>query len=347
MTTYAHDPAASTIVASWPTGDGAVAHRVARVPRNWDGELARRTAGVLTRLSTHLWCAYAELEVDEIRPFRIVEAVRYPKLPIGEQPPTIMGEDDRVEAARLLGSIVSRAPGRAFRDAVVQDVRAEIDAVLAADGGDLAGRARQALAHVRPVVPDDQLAAAHALLHDEPLAPWALLTAVEPTVAAVAVLRWLRAAATLTAAVVGHTTSDVVALAEAIGHEDLTVTRQVLEMTSTADDDEVVRLVLQEAVLAGRGQFVVCPDRAEPIDSGDGDDHSHQVVTTVLDPAEPGRCLVDGLIRGLQGCFRVYADEVGTRDHPDADAQWPEAGRAAELRRRFSDELRKVLRSAR
>lgn len=348
MTTYAHDPTASTIVATWPTGDGAVAHKVARVPGNTAPELARRAAGVLSRLSALLWLAYSELEIDEIAPFGLVEAVRFPNQPVGDL--LRFMEDDRVEAAHLLGRIVDRVPGKAFRDAIVADVRAELDAIMAADDGDLTGRARQAVVHVRPNPDEAHLAAAHAALYDDPLGPPELLTSVEPNSAAVAALRWLRASAGHVATVVGHPVDDVVALAEAIGHEDLRITRQVLDPVHGLSDDEVVRDLLQEAVLAYRGYFVLCPDAPEPFDSDPvlegSPEHRHRAVETLLDPAEPGRCLVEGVIRGLQGCFRVYLDEVTMRERPGVDPRLTGSERVAALRKRYFSEVREAVRAA-
>lgn len=342
MTTYAHDPTASTIVASWPTGDGAVAQKIARVPRNWNPDHARRVAGVLTRFSALLWHDYSELVVEEIRPFRLVEAVRHPNQPVGGRL-TSREDDDRVDTAHQLGRIVSLAPGRAFRDAVIREVRAEIDAVLEADRGDLDGRAQQAVAHVRPDVSDTHLVTAHSVLRADPLGPWGLLTSIEPNAAAVAALGWLRTAAGLVSELVGHSVADVVALAEAIEHEDLQVARHVLDAAPGQPDVEPVRHLLQEAVLAGRGYFVVCPDGHEPADLADvgtGGEHRHRLATTVLDPEDPGGCLVDGLIRGIQGCFRVYADETTARERPGVDPQRTGPEWMTELRTRFSDELR-------
>ena len=344
MTTYAHDPTASTIVASWPTGDGAVAQKIARVPRNWNPDHARRAAGVLTRLSTHLWHAYSEQAVQETRPFRLVEAVRYPNQPVGDPLETV--QDDGVEAAHQLGRLVSLAPGRAFRDDVAREVRAEIDAVLDADGGDFDGRARQAVAHVRPDASDAHLVTARSLLRADPLNPWGLLTSVEPNAAAVAALGWLRTAARLVSKLVGHSVADVVALAEAIEHEDLQVARNVLDAAPGQPDVELVRHLLREAVLAGRGYFVVCPDGHEPADLADAGadgDHGHRLAATILDPEGPGGCLVDGLICGIQGCFRVYADETTARERPDVGPQLTGPEWMTELRTRFSDELRQMV----
>lgn len=341
MTTYGHDPAASTIVAVWTTGDGAVSHKVARVPPSWGHEPARQTAGALTVLSARLWLAYAEEEVRDVPCRQLPEAVRRPFLPIGSM---VRREDDgRLEAAHEIGRVVARAPGRAFRDAIVRDVAAEVEAVRAADRGDLSGRAQQAVEHPRPHARDAQLAAAHALLYDQPLGPAELHTTVEPTAAGVAALRWLRAASTVTAGVLGHGPGDVIALAEAIDHEDLGVARSALAMTSGNSDADVVWDLLHEAVLAGRGRLLFCPDRYGP--PVEADEHEHRLVTTVLDPREPGRSLVSGLVRGIQGCFRVYVDEISTRDGADPDPLLTWSKRSAELRSRYCDDVRQAART--
>ncbi|GAA4991818.1 hypothetical protein WHI96_08675 [Pseudonocardia tropica] len=341
MTSYAHDPVASTIVACWPTGDGAVAHRAARVPRALDHSLARRTAKALTALSAHLWAAYADHTTHEIDPAALAAAVRSPNQPVGDLLRVM--EDGCAETAHLLGRVVARAPGRAFRDAVVADVRAETGAVLDAGDGVLTGRSAQAVAHPRADAPPEQLVVAHALLHDDPLGPPAIVTSVEPTAAAVATLRWLRASAALVAERVGHAVPDVVALAEAIGHEDLPVARHVLCTLAGVGAEEVVLDLLQEAVLARQGWFVVCPpptDRPDPDDGCGG----HRAVSTVLDPLDPVSCLIDGLVRGLHGCFRVWFDDVVTRESPGADPRLVGTARTAALRGRYTDEVRALVR---
>ncbi|MEQ3553247.1 hypothetical protein WIS52_22485 [Pseudonocardia nematodicida] len=341
MTTYAHDPARSAIVATWPTGDGHLAQQVARVPRNASDELARRTAAALTTFSARLWESYGELTAHEIRPFRLIEAVRHPGLPAGGMQ-SITG-DDRAEAAYLVGRILARAPGRAFADAVLAEVRTEIDAVLDADDGALRGRSRQAVVHPRPDAPADQVITAHSLLYDDPLGPRALLTEVEPHAAGLALLRWLRAAAEHVAGLVGHSVDDVVALAEAIGHEDLAVARYVLRDRDATDELTVLEM-LQEAVLAGRGRLLVCPDADGP--AVGSDEHRHRVAGTVLDPREPGASLVGGLIRGLQGCFHVYVDEIRSRERADTDIANPGSEPDDELRARFDDEVRFAVRTS-
>ncbi|MBO4238591.1 hypothetical protein [Pseudonocardia alni] len=335
VTTYAHDPAASTLLGCWPTGDGAVAHRVARVPKNLHPLLTRRAVTALTMLSGRLWLAYSESAVDRIDPARVTAALTDSSAfdadgfddpdPGGDEPlPEAL-----VEVAAALGDTLELAPGRVFREAVLAEVRAELAAVAAAERGDLTGRAAQAVVHPRPDAPPGQVAAAHTLLHTDPLDPRPLLTGVEPNAAAVAVLPWLRAATRVAARRIGHTADDVVALAEAITHEDLAVVRHVLAATPVLDDPTVVHHLLQEAMLAARGRMIVCCDaHGEPV--GDG----RRVVETVLDPREPGPDLVGGLVRGIQCCLRVWLDGVP-----------PDAVSPLGLRERFVDELRTAVRT--
>ncbi|MEJ8282065.1 hypothetical protein [Pseudonocardia spirodelae] len=331
MTTYAHDPAASTLLACWPTGDGAVAARVARVPRGLDPVRARRAAKALTTLSAHLWAAYAERAVHEIGALQLPEAVRHPNQPVGDLLRVM--EDGCAETAHLLGRIVADAPGRAFREAVVAEVRTEIGAVLDADDGVLRGRCAQAVAHLRRDAPAEQVRLAHSLLHDDPLGPPAIVTDVEPAAAAVALLGWLRASATVVSARVGHAVPDVVALAEAIGHEDLPVVRHALCGPGGVADDELVTDLLEEAALARLGWFVLCPQRSGPAAGPEG----HRAFSTVLDPLDPASCLLDGLVRGLHGCFRVWLDDVaGGSGLP-----------AAALRERYAEQVRREIRAGR
>lgn len=244
-----------------------------------------------------------------------------------------------MEAAHQVGRLVHPTPGRALREAVLREVAVEAEAVRSAAGGDLGGRAQQAVTHPRPDAAEVGLITAHALLYDDPLGPAELFTAVEPHAAAVATLRWLRAAAVCTAALAGHTVHDVVALAEAIEHEDLRVARRVLELVADMTDAEVVRDLLHEAMFAARGYFVVCPDRPPEPDLP-GDEHRHRAVSTVLDPREPERGLLSGLVRGVHGCFRVYIDEVTARERPGVDPRLTGPVWAAQLRERFCTQVR-------
>jgi len=68
------------------------------------------------------------------------------------------------------------------------------------------------------------------------------------------------------------------------------------------------------------------------------------VITTVLDPREPGRSLVGGLVRGIHGCFRVYVDEVAARERRGAEPR-PALPTSAGLRTRFADDVRAAMRS--
>ncbi|MDQ4115649.1 MAG: hypothetical protein M3235_01665 [Actinomycetota bacterium] len=127
----------------------------------------------------------------------------------------------------------------------------------------------------------------------------------------------MRAASTSTATLVGHEPPDVIALAEAIDHEDLRVARFALAMLPGNSESDVVWDLLHEVVPAGRGRLVVCPDRYSAAE--ETDELGHRVIATVLDPREPGRSPVSGLVRGIHGCFRGHIDEISTRERPDLD----------------------------
>lgn len=200
----------------------------------------------------------------------------------------------------------------------------------------------------------------------------ALSTSVEPYAAATAAVHWLRRAALHVADVAGQRVDDVVALAEAIAHEDLLVAREALVTRADRTAAELVRELLSEAVLAGRGVFVVCREHApggaddgpwrgpddpwhgaepgwladDPDDgAGIAGETGHRVLRTVLDPLDPGRYLVDGLVRGIHGCFRGYVDETLARERP-GDDRAADSGYLARLRDRFVTGLRTAGRPA-
>lgn len=343
MTTYAHDPVASTIVATWPTGIGALARRVARVPSGCDGRLVRLIVRDLGRLSDLLWHAYTELETSRLDCDAVQRAVRHPnRVEHGMVP---VAESVCEEQAHTLGRLLAGAGRRGLTDAMVREVTAECAAVLAADGGDLTGRAQQAVTLCRPGAPPAQVAAAHALLRTAPMGCDQLLTDVEPVAAATAATHWLVAAAECTAELIGHRPADVIALAEAIDHGDHRIARHVLRLLDEREPADVVVQLVAEAVLARRGHLVTRPIAAD-VAEGDADcpDHDPDMVTLALDPAEPGRSLLEGILLGIDGCFRVYLDELtGARSGPAPRHLDPD--RIAGCGERFVAELRKAVRT--
>lgn len=352
MTTYAHHPSAATIVATWPTGAGSLAHRVARVPRTCDDVRARRLAQALDRLSDKIWFTYTAPGTDEPDAARLTALLRRPNMPVGYL--LRVAEDTREEAAHGVGRLLAEIDDRGCRDAVVREIETECSAVRSAIAGDLTGRAQQAVTRIRGDVHPDQFASAHAFLHSVPMGTELLFTDVEPVAASVAALEWLGAAVLATGRLAENSSSlHLLARAELASDRDLGIAMAVFRHP-VANAEGVVRDLLREALFAAAGFFVVDPDARldnEPHtdDHGDdgGGDSGHGVARTVLDPAEPGRSLLEGILAGIQGCFEVYLEEITVRERPDPDPRLTGPHWAEEVRQRFDAELRDVVQAAR
>ncbi|MDN5913635.1 MAG: hypothetical protein L0I76_00710 [Pseudonocardia sp.] len=353
MTTYAHHSSAATIVATWPTGAGSAADHVTRIPKTCDDARARHLAQALDRLSSHIWTAYTTPGTERPNPVRLAAILRRPNMPVGDL--LRIAEDDRDEAAHTVGRLLSEIDDQGCREAVVREVETESSAVSTAIAGDLTGRAQQAVTRLRRDVQPDHFAAAHALLHSVPMGSERLFTDVEPVAASVAALEWLGAAVLVTAPLDGSTSAvRLLAHAQLLSDRDLRIAIAVLGHP-VGNASGVVRDLLQEALLAAAGHFVVCP--APEFDAeGHSGDHErdgdksgggHRAVSTVLDPAEPGRSLLGGILAGIQACFEVYLDETTTRERTDPDPRLTGPYWAEEVRQRFDAELRDVVHTAR
>lgn len=351
MTTYAFHPSAATIVAIWPTGAGSLAHRVTRVPRTCDDARARRLAQALDRLSEQTWFAYTTPGTDEPDTARLTALLRRPNMPIGDL--LRIADDDRDEAVHGVGRLLREIDDRGCREAVVRELETECAAVRSAIAGDLTGRAQQAVTLLRGNVNRVQFASAHALLHSVPMGSELLFTDVEPVAAAVAALEWLGAAVLATARLAESPSSlHLLARAQLASERDLGVAMAVFRHP-VSNAEGVVRDLIQEALLAAAGYFVVDP-KAQ-LDGGHTDDHGddgeldggHGVARTVLDPVAPGRSLLEGILAGIQGCFEVYLEEITIRERPDPDPRLTGPHWAEEVRQRFDAELRDVVHTAR
>lgn len=353
MTTYAHHPSASSIVATWPTGAGSVADRVTRLPGTCDGALARHLAQALDRLSQRLWITYC-VPGDEVPdPARLAGILRRPHLPVGGL--LRVAEDDLDEFTHAVGRLLAEIDDRGCRAAVVREIETECAAVRSAIDGDLTGRAQQAVTRIRPVLDDGQYAAAQVLLCEVPMGSERLFTEVGPMAAAVAALEWLGAAVLVACRRGGH--ESVTALlghAQAVTDKDLRVVVELFRHPTT-EATQLVHELLQEAVLAATGCFLVGPevgfDGARPLDDGgpgDGEPPGEcRALTTLLDPEEPGRSLLEGILAGVQACFEVYLEDVAEAEVPDPDPRLTGPHWAEEVRQRFDDEVREVVTTTR
>ncbi|MDN5916650.1 MAG: hypothetical protein L0I76_16360 [Pseudonocardia sp.] len=329
MTTYAHDPIASTIVAAWPTGAGSLARRVARVPTHVDDEGARHLAQALDDFSARAWLGYTDPGLVAVEPTVVARALTRPNLPCDGI--LHFSEDPVEEAAHAVGRHLTGIGTSGFREAIGREVAAECDAVCAAERGDLSGRAQQAVALSRADASPVQVAAADALFQEIPMGCERLFTDVEPTAASVAGTHWLQAAAEVTGTLCDRDPEQVLALADEINGGSRMVARRVLSQLVERSAQDVVGDLIRAAVLASRGYLTIRPEGLE-----------EEPVVTLLDPACPGRCLLEGIVDGIQACFTVYLDEVTARERPGRDAKWSGLDWAEEVRQRFDGAVRGV-----
>jgi hypothetical protein len=122
----------------------------------------------------------------------VLPALRQPHLPEGGT--LIQSYIPVEEAAHRAGRALHAFGDAALTDRVADDVGAELAAIERAERGDLSGRARQAVHLTRADASPVQVAAADALLREDPLGSSRLFE-VDPTAAAVAAAHWLQAAA--------------------------------------------------------------------------------------------------------------------------------------------------------
>lgn len=340
MTTYAHHPSASSIVATWPTGAGSVAHRVTRVPSTCDDALSRHLAQGLEQLSDRLWTDYSSATPDGPDPVRFAGILRRPNMPVGNL--LRRADDDRDEAVHHVGRLLAEVDDRGTRESVIREIEQECAAVRSAVDGDLTGRAQQAVTRLRGHLAPGRLAVAHEIMHDVPMGSERLFTEVEPLAAAIAAAEWLGAAVVVTAPLVGLDSAvRTLACAQLVADQDLRIAMAAFHHPGPTAED-TARALLRQGALAATGTFVIGEEELEdPLGSCDADD-VNRVVTTVLDPITPGRSLVEGLLAGIQGCFELYLGEITRRERPDPDPRLTGPHWQEEVRQRFDAELRRT-----
>ena len=355
MTTYAHHPSASSIVATWPTGAGSVADRATRIPAgSGDDARPRHLAQALDRLSERIWIAYEIPDATVPDPVRLAGILRRPHLPVGGM--LRIAEDDLDEAAHAVGRLLAEIDDRGCREAIVREVETECAAVRSAIDGDLTGRAQQAVTRIRPLLDRAQYVAAHELLHEIPMGSEKLFTDVAPVAACLAALEWLGAGAVVAAHRGGYESlMDLLGHAQVVTGKDLRVVVALFEHP-TADAAEVVFELLREAVFAATGCFLVGPEveldeppALDDRDPGDGEPHDNEcrALTTLLDPGEPGRALLEGILTGIQTCFEVYLEDTAEAEVPDPDPRLTGPHWSETVRQRFDAEVRDVVAAAR
>lgn len=351
MTSYAHHPATSSIVATWPTGAGSVAEEVAVLPEGCDAAVARAISLEMDRLSVQLWRPYGIGDTLPPDAVRLVDILRRPNLPVGTL--VRIADDPLDEHAHRLGRLFADLDdGGECREAVAREIGRECVAVGDAMVGELTGRAQQAVTIVRAVPDPGQLARAHALLHEVPLGPERLFTEVGPVMAAIAAFEWLCSALKVAHRRGGYGyVEEVLANARAVTDRDLRVATGLLRHP-TVDSSVLVHRFLNAAQLAAAGMVL-----AEPVGElalglqgavvADDAGKEIEMTATVLDPAEPGASLLAGILSGIQACYDLYLDDTAAAEITDDDPRLTGSHWEEGIRRRFCDEVRHAVADAR
>jgi hypothetical protein len=314
MTTYAYDTTSHQLVAVWDTGIGATYASVARLNAATEESVGLLLADALTRLSTSIWMTYSAPELLDLPVAVARRALRRPNL--AQAGRVRVEEHPVVESAHCVGRGLQELGSAGVRRAVIADVDQELSAAVNADRGDLTGRARQAVMLTRVTPSPAQIAEADRLFHEVPAGGPRLYTEVEPSAAGVAAIHWFLAAVDVLARLGGTTGEEALDRAQEEHYFDPAVPRAVLRISS-ADPDRtpflVGRTLLQAAVLQSRGMIL-----------GSYEPEPGESYFTVLDPTQPARCLLDGLVRGIQSLAALHATYLDPELDPDRDQFEPD-----------------------
>ncbi|RKE23625.1 hypothetical protein [Streptomyces sp. TLI_171] len=345
MTRYSVDLDRRELIASWGTGEGDLAKRLAALPDSTDTSALLGVARSLTQLSDAAWRTYTHpagvagaLEPDsegwrrdrEREAFgEVADAITEPNLPSGG---TMMVSYSRlVESAHRIGRALRNLGDEALTTAVLAEAALELAAVESAELGDLTDRAQQAVLLSREDASPVQVAAADQLLHEDPFGPVELFSTLDPTAAAVAAAHWLAAAAEVAAESSGEAPTDVVLEAdtiESLPHETPTLVLGLIEAGATPH--EAVTGLVRHAMhitdgflldpVALRDQLEGLEDTvAEYTGEAEPDLDDIAVRLTPLDPKRPARDLLEDLLTGIHGCWLLHSEHDEHDEHDDED----------------------------
>ncbi|WP_322763184.1 hypothetical protein [Frankia sp. Cr2] len=347
MSRYGYDPARRALIVSWATGTGDLAATVAVLPPATTDSDALRLAEQLSFLTAAAWRTYTHpasatpslatgsegwrRHSDRQAFTSVLTAIRHPQLPHnGTQRQSYVIVH---EAAHRVGRALHAIGSQDLTEKITTDVRAELDAIEQAECGDLTGRARQAITLTRADASPVQVAAADAILADDPFGNTRLCTDIDPAAAATAAAHWLHAAATVAAHHTGLDPTQILIEAdniEALPHESPTV---VLERMGTGETPrDVVLQLITDAMAVAEGAIPDLDTLLAAIDAAheradsfedQPDELRHTLMPprlTPLDPARPATDLLEDLLAGIHGCWLLYREYT---ESPDAD---PDAG---------------------
>ncbi|GIJ12865.1 hypothetical protein ACFFMR_18230 [Micromonospora andamanensis] len=366
MTWYAIDESRSELMASWETGYGAVATRVATLPAGATSRQRMALAAELSRLSEALWRCYThpasaadslELNSEGWRRERtrnqfasVTGHISKPNLPDGDGM-LVVSYDPVEEYAHRVGRCLHAAADTDLTAAVITDVQAEIAAVEGAELGDLSGRSIQAVQLTRQDASPVQVAAANQILTDNPLGAGELFLHLDPTSACVAAAHWLQAAAEVTSELSGTAVTEIVMEAddiEALPHATPTAVLELMEIGLSPT--HVVTSMIRDAMAVAEGTAPDIDDLRDKIEEADenveryaaDDPEAHAEFTTIrlttLDPRRPARDMLEDLLDGIRGCWLVYHEYAEQPADPQDDVTDDE--RDDEIDTAFNNEVR-------
>ncbi|MFE4520376.1 hypothetical protein ACFRMQ_40220 [Kitasatospora sp. NPDC056783] len=230
MTRYSIDPDRRELIATWGTGEGDLATRVASLPAGAGTSVLLGLARALSHLSEAAWRTYTHpasaagslepnsegwrREQERGRFGEVADAIAKPNLPSGGA--MIVSYSRLLESAHQVGRTLHDLDNPELTKLVLAEAATELAAVENAELGDLTGRAQQAVLLSRENASPVQVAAANRLLEQDPFGSSELFSQVDPTAAAVAAAHWLAAAAEVTADISGHDLDQVVQEADNI-----------------------------------------------------------------------------------------------------------------------------------
>ncbi|MFF2546291.1 hypothetical protein ACFVUY_27525 [Kitasatospora sp. NPDC058063] len=355
MTRYSIDPDRHELIATWGTGEGDLATRVASLPTEAETSVLLGLARALSHLSDAAWRTYThpasaagslepntegwrrEQERDTFS--EVAEAVAAPNLP--QNGMLTVSYSPLLESAHQAGRALHAIDDPDLTKAVLAETITELAAVESAELGNLTGRSQQAVLLSREDASPVQVAAADHLLEQNPFGSTALFSDVDPTAAAVAAAHWLAAAAEVTADASGHETTAVLLEAdniEALPHQTPTHVLELIDAGHTPHD--AVTGLVRHALHIADG---LLPDPAglreqlEDLDDYTSDDEEADpedtgLRLTPLDPHRPARDLLEDLLAGIHGCWLLHTeyddlddeDDLGTDDAEDPDDEQAE-----------------------
>ncbi|RFU41435.1 hypothetical protein DZF91_11690 [Actinomadura logoneensis] len=342
MTLYAYDDQQRSLSAIWGTGTGHRLAPVAAVPESTKDRDALRLAEALTTLSGALWRTYTHppeaagsleensegwrrAQTQAVLP-KVPEILENPNLPDGGT--MVVSYDPVEESAHHVGRALHAISDDKLSDAVIREVRTELDAIERAGLGDLTGRAAHAVTLTRAGASPAQIAAADELLRTGPLGDPALFTDLDPAASAVAAAHWLQAAADVTAKASGIAPTAIVRDAdniEALPYRTPTIVLELMQEGLSPYD--AVTHLLAEAMAVAEGyvydveelqvRFAELDELADRYPDLPASLLA-EVRLTTLDPTRPALDLLEDLLTGIRACWLIYSESADL-DIPDTE----------------------------